>query len=80
MSSRRTFSHGRSALLVPVGDGDALGAALERVGRSEATRRELRAGGLRVAASYTWDRAAAAHERAYAELLVAFETVGAGRG
>ncbi len=74
------LSHGRSALLVPVGDGDALGAALERVGRSEATRRELRAGGLRVAASYTWDRAAAAHERAYAELLVAFETVGAGRG
>jgi glycosyltransferase-like protein len=73
------LSDGRSALLVPVGDGDALGAALARVARSPATRAELRSGGLRVASRYTWDRAAVAHERAYAELLVSLGAVGTGR-
>jgi glycosyltransferase-like protein len=74
------LSDGRSALLVPVGDGDALGAALAGLGRSPATRARLRARGLDVAAEHTWERAAIAHERVYAELLVAFEAVGAGRG
>ena len=61
--------HGRSALLVPVGDSRALGDALARLARSSRDREQLRAGGRKVAASYTWDRAAAEHERAYAELL-----------
>jgi glycosyltransferase-like protein len=73
------LSDGRSALLVPVGDHDALGAALARLGRSPATRARLRAEGLGVAARHTWERAAIAHERVYGELLVGFEAVGAGR-
>jgi glycosyltransferase-like protein len=69
----------RSALLVPVGDGDALGTALARIARSPATRATLRAGGLRVAAGYTWDRAASAHERVYGELMFSVGAVGTGR-
>jgi glycosyltransferase involved in cell wall biosynthesis len=60
---------GRSAVLVPVGDRDALGAALARVGRDESIRRRLCANGLLVAADYGWDAAAVAHERAYGTLL-----------
>jgi len=70
---------GQSALLVPVGDGEALGAALARLARSPASRAELRAGGQHVAAEYTWDRAATAHERVYGELLVSLGAVGTGR-
>jgi glycosyltransferase-like protein len=73
------LSDGLSALLVPVGDGDALGAALAQLARSPATRARLRARGLDVAAAHTWERAAIAHEMVYADLLVAFEAVGAGR-
>jgi glycosyltransferase-like protein len=73
------LSDGRSALLVPVGDGDALGGALVRIGRSEATRSALRAGGLDVAAGYSWDRAAIAHERVYGKLLESLHAVGTGR-
>jgi glycosyltransferase involved in cell wall biosynthesis len=70
LDALRTFlHHGRSALLVPVGDSRALGDALARLARSSRDREQLRAGGRKVAASYTWDRAAAEHERAYAELL-----------
>jgi glycosyltransferase-like protein len=72
------LSDGRSALLVPVGDGDALGAALARVARFPATRAELRAGGLRVASHYTWDRAAVTHERAYGRLRASLGAVGTG--
>ena len=58
-----------SALLVPVGDGDALGAALARLARSRETRALLREGGLRVAGEFSWDAAAIMHEIAYGELL-----------
>ncbi|HET8756378.1 MAG TPA: MSMEG_0565 family glycosyltransferase, partial [Solirubrobacteraceae bacterium] len=54
---------GESALLVPVGDGDALAAGLERVARDSALRDRLRSGGRAVVAAHTWDAAAAAHER-----------------
>lgn len=73
------LSDGRSALLVPVGDGDALGGALARIGRSEAMRSALRAGGLGVAEQYTWDRAAIAHELVYGKLLESLHAVGTGR-
>jgi glycosyltransferase-like protein len=73
------LEHGRNALLVPVGDGDALGGALARVARSPETRARLRAQGLNVAAEYTWDRAAIAHERVYRELLPSLGAVGIGR-
>ncbi len=69
----------RNALLVPVGDGDALGQALARLARSPATRGKLRAGGLRVASEHTWERAAIAHERVYRDLLATLGTVAAGR-
>ena len=73
------LSDGRSALLVPVGDGDALGAALVRLALSADTRARLRAEGLGVAADHTWDRAAIAHERAYGKLLESLHAVGTGR-
>ncbi len=66
----------RSALLVPVGDHEALAGALARLARSPATRSQLRARGLRVAADYTWNRAAIEHERVYDGLLASLETVG----
>ncbi|HTP19495.1 MAG TPA: MSMEG_0565 family glycosyltransferase [Solirubrobacteraceae bacterium] len=73
------LEHDRSALLVPVGNGDALGDALACVARSRETRARLRAGGLNVAAEYTWDRAAVEHERVYSGLLASLGAVGSGR-
>jgi glycosyltransferase-like protein len=73
------LEHDRSALLVPVGDAGALGAALNRMARSPELRAELRAGGLRVSAEYTWDRAAIEHERVYGEVLASLGAVGTGR-
>jgi glycosyltransferase-like protein len=66
----------RSALLVPVGDHEALAGALARLARSPATRLQLRARGLRVAADYTWNRAAIEHERVYDGVLASLEAVG----
>jgi glycosyltransferase-like protein len=66
----RTFlKDGRSALLVPVGDQDALASALARLARDPDRRERLRTGGRAVAAAFSWDAAAAAHERVYAEVL-----------
>jgi glycosyltransferase-like protein len=73
------LSDGDSALLVPVGDGDALGAAMAQLGRDPGLRENLRAGGLRVAGEFTWERAAIAHERVYDKLLESLQAVGAGR-
>jgi glycosyltransferase-like protein len=70
LDSLTTFlEDGHTAVLVPVGDRDALGAALAHVGRDESVRRRLRANGLRVAADYGWEDAATAHERVYRSLL-----------
>jgi len=70
LDALQTFlEHGRSALLVPVGDSDALASALARLARDPSERRRLRAGGLDLAAGFSWDAAAAAHERTYAEIL-----------
>jgi glycosyltransferase-like protein len=70
LDALQTFlEHGRSALLVPVGDSHALARALARLAQDPAHRERLRAGGLELAAGFSWDAAAAAHERAYAELL-----------
>jgi glycosyltransferase-like protein len=63
------LQHGRNALLVPVGDSQALGCALARLARDPHEREMLVAGGLDVAGTYTWDAAAAVHEHVYAELL-----------
>jgi glycosyltransferase-like protein len=78
IESLATFlRHGRSALLVPAGDSEALAQALARLARDGAERARLRAGGREVAAAYSWERAAVEHERAYAELL---GSLGSGRG
>ncbi|MEA2256607.1 MAG: hypothetical protein QOG35_2652, partial [Solirubrobacteraceae bacterium] len=60
---------GDSALMAPVGDDVALGDALVRVARDEALAARLRERGHAVAESHGWDRAAAAHEAAYARFL-----------
>ena len=70
LAAMRTFlEHGRNALLVPVADSGVLGAALARLARDSGLRDRLRAGGLQIAAAFSWDEAALAHERVYAELL-----------
>jgi glycosyltransferase-like protein len=74
------LEHETTALRVPVGDARALGAALLRIARDANLSARLRAGGLRAAASHTWDAAAAAHERAYGALLSAVEPVEASGG
>jgi glycosyltransferase-like protein len=60
---------GESALLVPPGDGAALGRALARIAGDPALAARLRAGGRRIVPEHTWDAAAAAHERAYEAFL-----------
>jgi glycosyltransferase-like protein len=66
----RTFlEHGRSAVLVPVGDAEALAEALARLARDPAERARLRSGGRAVVAKYSWDAAAESHELAYRGLL-----------
>ena len=60
---------GESALLVPPGDGAALGDALARVATEPGLAARLRQGGRAVVPDYTWDAAAAAHERAYEAFL-----------
>jgi glycosyltransferase-like protein len=54
-----------SALLVPPGDGEALGRALALIATDPVLATRLRAGGRRIVPDHTWDAAAAAHERAY---------------
>jgi glycosyltransferase-like protein len=70
LDALRTFlAHGRSALLVPVGDSGALAEALARLARDPLERDSLRAAGRQIVAEYTWERAALEHERVYAGLL-----------
>jgi glycosyltransferase-like protein len=71
---RGFLADGESALLTPAGDAGALAAALARIAGDPGLRERLRAGGRRVAARYTWDASAAAHERAYRSFLVAATT------
>ena len=62
----RTFlADGENALLCPVGDGTALGAALERVARDPGLGARLVAGGRDVVGAYGWEAAAVAYEDAY---------------
>jgi glycosyltransferase-like protein len=63
------LTHEHNALLVPVGDSGALAHALARLAVDRDERERLRAAGLELAASWSWDVAAAAHERVYEELL-----------
>jgi glycosyltransferase-like protein len=63
----RTFlADGRSALLAPVGDAEALGAAIVRAAGDSDLRARLRDGGRTVVDQHAWSRVAAAHESAYA--------------
>ena len=63
------LADGDSALMAPVGDHDALAAALVRAAASPDLAARLRDGGRAVAARHGWDAAAAAHEAAYARFL-----------
>lgn len=57
---------GRDALLAPVGDAEALAAALATVLDDEEVREGLRAAGLRLADSYSWAASARRHLELYA--------------
>ena len=72
---RSFLADGESALLTPTGDAGALARALARVALDGELRARLRAGGRRVAREYTWDAAAAAHERAYETFLASGASV-----
>jgi glycosyltransferase-like protein len=80
LDALRTFlEHGESALLVPTGDPEALATELARLSGDGALREALRAGGLRVASEFGWDRAAAGHEQVYGRLLEALRPAIGGR-
>ena len=66
---RSFLTDGESALLTPTGDARALSRALARVAADRGLCARLRAGGRRVVREYTWEAAAAAHERAYEAFL-----------
>ena len=66
---RGFLADGDSALLVPAGDGAALGRALARIALDPELAARLRAGGRSVVPAFSWDAAAAAHERAYEAFL-----------
>jgi len=65
---REHLTDGRDALLPPVGDDEALAAALRRVITDPALRDSLRRSGCATAATFTWANAADAHREVYAEL------------
>ena len=67
LAALRGFLDDRCARLVPVGDAAALAQALLGVARGEAPRTRGRA----VARAWSWDAAAAAHERVYEEFVAA---------
>jgi glycosyltransferase involved in cell wall biosynthesis len=68
---RSFLVHGHTALLAPVGDSEALAAALTRLAREPGTRGRLLGSARRVVAGHTWDASAASHERAYRAFLAA---------
>ena len=72
---RSFLTDGESALLTPTGDARALSRALARVAADRGLCTRLRAGGRGVVREYTWEAAAAAHERAY-EAFLAQASVG----
>jgi glycosyltransferase-like protein len=61
--------HERTALLTPVGDGEALAAALARLAREPELGERLARSARGVVAAHTWDVCASAHERAYRAFL-----------
>ncbi|GAA4549269.1 MSMEG_0565 family glycosyltransferase [Pseudonocardia xishanensis] len=65
---REHLTDGVDALLPPVGDDEALAAALRRVITEPALRDSLRTAGHTTAARFTWADAAEAHRAIYAEL------------
>ena len=65
---REILSDGRDCRMVPVDDPEALAAALVEVMGDRALRERLVAGGRATAARFTWEAAAAAHERVYEEI------------
>jgi tetratricopeptide (TPR) repeat protein len=59
---------GENALVVPIGDVDAMASTIGRVLDDEALSSELRAGGARTAASFSWDTIIAGLEARYREI------------
>ncbi len=64
---REYLRPGRDALMVPVGDPQALAAALTAVLDDQRLADRLRVAGLAVSARFSWDRSAAQHQAIYAD-------------
>lgn len=62
------LEHERNALLAPAGDATGLAEAMRRVVEDEQLRARLGAAGPRLAAAFTWDRAAERHGALYRRL------------
>jgi glycosyltransferase-like protein len=60
---------GETALLVPAGDGAALGDALARLAGDDALAGRLRRAGRSVAEGFSWERSAQQHEAVYRSFL-----------
>ncbi len=65
---REFLSDGDDCVMVPVGDADALAAALVGTLEDGALRLRIAAGGRATAARFTWEAAAAAHEELYQQI------------
>lgn len=65
------LTHGRDALLPPVGDSAALAVALRRVATDGALRDRLRVGGHIVVDRFTWAASAERHREIYADIRAA---------
>lgn len=62
---REYLTHGRDALLTPVGDSRALAEAMRSVVSDAGLRRRLRAGGRALVSRFTWPASAAQHRAIY---------------
>lgn len=65
---REYLTHGHSALLPPVGDAEALAAAMGALVDDPTLRARLAAAGGDVARAYSWQRAAARHAALYRDI------------
>ena len=71
---RSFLDHDGTALLVPAGDSEALGAALARLAREPDTRERLRRSARPIVEAHTWNASAETHERIYRAFLAARHT------
>ena len=76
----RQLANGANILLIPPEDPVGLAAAVERLAGDAALRARIGAGGLALAARFSWEAIAEQHEVLYHQLLVQIESARARKG